>query len=56
MINICVPSITTIIVASISVVKVGVVTSIITSMIQAIIVEICVSPNSVVFVPAVPLC
>ena len=56
MIDICVPLITTIIVANLSVVKVGVVTSIITLMIKAIFIEICISPQSVVIVPAVPLC
>lgn len=48
--EICVPSITTIIVVKRSEVKVRVVTSIITSMIEAVIVEICISP------PAPPEC
>ena len=56
MIDICVPLISTIIVANLSVVKVGVVTSIVTSVIQAILIDICVSSYAVVFVSAVPLC
>jgi hypothetical protein len=47
---------TTIIVANLSVVKIGVVATIITSMIKTILIEICVSPYSVVFISAVPLC
>ena len=56
MIDIRVPLPTTIIVANLSVVKIGVVATIITSMIKTILIEICVSPYSVVFISAVPLC
>ena len=56
MIEICVPLITTIIVAELSVIEVCVVTSVITLMIETIIIEVGISPQSVVIIPAVPLC